>query len=146
MFLDTSFLRNDEIYLRLRETKEGIPEKQYLPSYKFDICLLDDTKIGTCDLRIGHNSKLYIGGNIGYEVYEEYRGHKYAAKACKLLFELARKHDLGYVIITCVPTNKASSRTCELVGGKFLEIADIPEDNEMYAQGKRQVMIYKITL
>ncbi len=40
----------------------------------------------------------------------------------------------------------ASSRTGECAGGKYVETTDIPEDNEMYAEGKRQVMIYRFDL
>ncbi|MBR6956991.1 MAG: GNAT family N-acetyltransferase [Erysipelotrichaceae bacterium] len=146
MFYDTTDLKNDEIFLQLTKTFEAQPEIQWVPTYYFDICLPDGTAIGNCDLRIGHNNKTYVGGNIGYRIQEPYRGHHYAAKACKLLFELARKHELEYVIITCDPSNAASSRICQLAGGRYLETTDIPEDNEMYAEGKRQVMVYRFDL
>ena len=146
MFLDVSDLKTEEIFLKLVKTCNGLPEKQWVPAYYFDICLLVGTKIGYCDLRIGHNDKTYIGGNIGYCIDEPYRGHRYAAKACELLFRQARKHGLDHLIITCQPSNTASSRTCELAGGVYVETADIPEDNEMYDEGKRQVMIYRFSL
>jgi tagatose 1,6-diphosphate aldolase len=146
MFYDISDLKTKEICLQLEKTCEAQPEKKWLPAYYFDICFLDGTKIGKCDLRIGHNEKTYIGGNIGYSIDEPYRGHHYAAKACELLFKQARKHDLDYLIITCDPTNAASSKTCELAGGKFIEKTDIPEDNEMYAEGKREVFIYRFDI
>ena len=53
---------------------------------------------------------------------------------------------MNYLIITCVPTNTASSRTCQIADGEYVEIADIPEGHEMYADGKRQVMIYRFAL
>lgn len=146
MFLATNDLKDNEIVLRLIKTCKAQKEKRWLPAYYFDICLLNGNKIGTCELRIGHNDKTYIGGNIAYEVEEKYRGHHYATKACKLLFKLARKHDMDYLIITCIPSNIASSKTCLAAGGQFIEIADIPEDNEMYLEGKRQVMIYRFNL
>ena len=146
MFHDTSDLKNDEIFLKLTRTCEAEPEKQWLPAYYFDICLPDGRKIGYCDLRIGHNQRTYIGGNIGYGIDEEFRGNHYAAKACELLFRQARKHHMDFLIITCVPTNFASARTCELAGGKFLEIADIPTDNNMYLEGTRQVRIYRFDI
>ena len=145
-FLPVDDLRDEEIFLSLNHTTEANPAKQYVPAYHFDICLLSGTKIGECDLRIGHTNKLYVGGNIGYSIDEPYRGHRYAAKACQLLFKQARKHNLGYVIITCVPTNDASARTCELAGGNYLETIDIPEDDEMYAEGKRQVKVYRFNI
>ncbi|MBO4368357.1 MAG: GNAT family N-acetyltransferase [Clostridia bacterium] len=146
MFYPTDDLYDGEIRLQLRRTDEAKPEKKWVPAYHFDICLMDGTKVGTCDLRIGHNEKTYIGGNIGYAVDEAYRGHRYAAKAVRLLFLLARRHEMQYLIITCDPANKASSRTCELAGGCYLETAAIPEDNEMYAAGKRYAMVYRFDL
>lgn len=146
MFYDTQDLKDNDIYLRLNKTCEEQPEKKWLPAYYFDICLLDGEKVGHCDLRIGHNEKTYIGGNIGYGIDEAFRGNHYAAKACKLLFRQAKKHGMDYLIITCDPTNIPSARTCELAGGTFLEVADIPEDNEMYSEGKRKVNIYKFDI
>ncbi|MBQ8136888.1 MAG: GNAT family N-acetyltransferase [Clostridia bacterium] len=145
-FYPVGDLRNDVICLELDHTCGAQPEKRWLPAYYFRICLPDGTKIGNCDLRLGHNDKTYIGGNIGYTIDAPYRGHHYAAEACALLFRQARKHQMDHLIITCDPDNKASARTCELAGGRYLETVPIPEDNEMYAEGKRQVMIWKFDL
>ena len=146
MFYDVDDLRSDEIVLKLTKTCEAQPEKRWLPAYYFDICLLNGTPIGKCDLRIGHNEKTYIGGNIGYGIDEQYRGHHFAAKACGLLFHQAKKHGLDYLIITCDPKNTASSRTCEIAGGKFIKIEAIPQDNELYAEGNREVKIFRFDI
>ena len=146
MFLDTDFLHNEEIKLVLEKTVDGDDEKGWVPAYHFAICDLNGIKMGVCDLRIGHNDKLYYGGNIGYRIDEPYRGHHYAGKACLLLFELARMHELGYVIITCNPNNYASRKTCEYVGGELLEIAELPEGNDMKARGETCKCIYRIAL
>lgn len=147
MFLDTDFLQSSEIKLNLEKTAPGDPEKGLVPAYHFAICDPEGTKMGVCDLRIGHNEKLYYGGNIGYRVEPPYRGHRYAAKACRLLFELARRHDLGYVLITCNPDNLPSRRTCELLGGRLLEIAALPEDNDMRIEsGETEKCIFRFDL
>ena len=146
MFYPVENLKDDVICLQLDHTCDAQPEKRWLPAYYFNICLLDGTKIGYCDLRLGHNEKTYIGGNIGYGIDEAYRGHHYAARACALLFRQAQKHQMEFVIITCDPANRASARTCELAGGHYLETVPIPEDNEMYSEGKRQVMIWHFDL
>lgn len=145
-FFDTSDLKSDEIFLRLTKTCDAQPEKRWLPVYYFDICLPDGEKIGHCDLRIGYNEKIYIGGSIGYGIDEPFRGHHYAAKACRLLFRLAEKHGLDHLFITCRPENTASAKTCENAGGKFVETAPVPEDNEMYADGARWVRIYRFDI
>ena len=130
-FLDTSDLKNEEIALRLDHTFPGYPARNRVPAYRFDVLNAAGQKVGTCDLRIGHNEGLYYGGNIGYAVDESFRGHQYAEKACRLLFELARRHEMDYLIISCQPTNLPSRRTCERLGGKLLEIAELPPDNDM---------------
>lgn len=146
MFYDTTFLKNDEIQLVLDKTVDGNKEKEWVPAYHFAICDLEGTKMGICDLRIGHNEKLYFGGNIGYRVEEQYRGHHYAGKACLLLFELAKRHELEYLIITCNPGNSPSRKTCEYAGGKLLEIVELPEDNDMRERGEVEKCIYRFEL
>jgi Predicted acetyltransferase len=147
MFFDTNNLKSDEIFLKLERTEKANPEKGLAASYHFKICLvLDGTEIGHCDFRVGHGEKLYLGGNIAYTVYEPYRGHHYAGKACLLLFNLARKHGMDYFHITCNPENYASRKTCEYVGGVLGNIVDLPSDNDMYIEGERQKCIYRFDL
>lgn len=146
MFLNTDFLKNDEIQLVLEEIIDGNKEKRWVPAYHFAIYNNKGIKIGICDLRIGHNDLLYYGGNIGYQIYEKYRGNHYAAKACLLLFELAKKHNLGYVIITCNPNNLASKKTCEYLGCKLLETTELPEDNDMREKGETRKCIFRYDL
>lgn len=146
MFIDTDFLRNDEIQLMLEKTAEGNAEKGWVPAYHFAICNCEGVKMGVCDLRLGHNDLLYYGGNIGYRIEPEFRGNHYAGKACLLLFELARKHDLEYVIITCNPDNIASKRTCEYAGGELLEVAEVPEGNDMRERGETEKCIFRFVL
>ncbi len=146
MFLDTGFLKNEEIQLVLEKTADGNKEKNWVPAYHFSISDLCGTRMGVCDLRIGYNDNLYFGGHIGYRVFTEYRGNHYAGKACLLLFQLARKHNMEYLYITCNPDNYASRKTCEYAGGKLLEIAQLPEGNDMRAGGEFEKCIYKFTL
>lgn len=147
MFLDTRDLRNDEIYLYLYRTLDENKEKGYVPAYYFKIIRCeDDTEIGQCDLRIGHNDNTKYGGNIGYEIYEVFRGNHYAAKACKLLFTLAKKHKMKELIITCASDNIASRKTCEYAGAKFLGIIDVPEWHELYKDGQRKTCQYLVRL
>lgn len=146
-FCNTDFLKTDEIYLRLTETTEAVPAEDLVPSYRFEIVRSGDhVKVGYCDLRVGHNERLYYGGNIGYGIDEAYRGNHYAAKACRLLFRLAEKHGLEYVIITCNPDNLPSKRTCEFLGGELLEIVELPPENDMRADGETEKCIFRFHL
>ena len=147
MFLDTAFLRNGEIQLILEKTVEANTERGWLPAYHFAICNGIGVKMGGCDLRIGHNESAYYGGNIGYRVERPYRGHHYAGKACGLLFELARRHGMGYLFITCNPDNLASRRTCEYAGGQLVEIVELPADNDMRVEdGETEKCSYRVDL
>ena len=146
MFFDTSFLKDEEISLVLERTAAANPERGWVPAYYFATCNKDGVKIGECDLRVGHNENTYYGGNIGYSINEEYRGHHYAGKACLLLFELAKRHNMDYLIISCDPDNFASRKTCEYAGGKLSEIAELPEGNDMRSNGETEKCIYKFML
>lgn len=147
MFLDTAFLANNEIQLCLTDTDDGAPEKGWLPTYYFAICDSQGNEMGACNLRIGHNTNTYYGGNIGYGIDEEYRGHHYAGKACLLLLELAKKHGMDHIIITCNPDNYASRKTCEYIGCELIETVELPEDNDMRIEsGETEKCIYRIEL
>ena len=146
LFSNVDFLKSNEIQLVLESATGGDAINDRVPAYHFAICNLNGTKMGVCDLRIGHNDKLYYGGNIGYRIEEEFRGNHYAGKACLLLFDLARKHGMEYVIITCTPNNYPSQKTCEYAGCKLLEIATLPEDNDMRRRGETEECIYRFEL
>ena len=146
-FLNTDFLESEEIKLVVESTAEGNPEKNWLPAYHFLICDKQGNRLGDCDFRVGYTDGIYYGGHIGYEVDEEHRGHHYAAKACKLLFELARKHEMEYLYVTCNPDNWLSRKTLEYLNGELLEIAELPEDNDMRVEdGETEKCIFKFEL
>ena len=146
-FFNTDFLESNEIKLVVNRLAEGNPEKNYVPAYHFNICDLNGNIMGYCDLRIGYNDNLYYGGHIGYGINEEYRGHHYAAKACKLLFELAKMHGMDYLYITCNPNNLPSRKTLEYLQGDFLGIVELPIDNDMRInEGETHKCIFKFDI
>ena len=147
LFLHTDFLENDEIRLVLERTAEADPARARVPAYYFFICDKQGRKMGRCDLRIGYSEGLYYGGHIGYMIDEEYRGRHYAAKACLLLFQLAKAHEMDYLYITCDPDNLPSRKTCEYLKGELLETAKLPEDNDMRVSGGHtEKCIYRFVL
>lgn len=145
-FFNTNFLFDDEIKLELSKLIDEDKSKNWVPAYHFYICDKNGNKLGKCDLRIGHNEGLYYGGNIGYKIYEKYRGKKYSARACKLLFKLAKLHGLEYLYITCNPDNIASKKICEFLQGEFIELVELPLDNDMREAGDTHILIYKFIL
>lgn len=147
MTLDTS-----DIYLRLESVAAADDERGLVPSRHYIICrAVDDEPVGECSLRLGHNGKkgyysTYYGGNIGYEVYPEFRGNHYSAKACVILLDEARTLGMEYLLVTCNPDNFASKRTIELVGFAFIEDAEVPVHNAMYDRGEYRKLVYKMDL
>lgn len=145
--IDTS-----DIYLRLESIAAADDDRGLVPSRHYIICrAVDDEPVGECSLRLGHNGKdgyysTYYGGNIGYEVYPDFRGNRYAAKATLVLLDEAKTLGMEYLLITCSPENIASKRTIELAGFEFLEDAEVPQHNCLYERGERRKLIYKMDL
>ena len=145
-FFNTDFLESNEIRLVLEKTKEADPSRKRVPAYCFLICDKQNNAVGYCDLKIGYTDSLYYSGHIGYGIDEEYRGHHYAAKACRLLFDLAKMHRMDHLYITCTPENLPSRKTCEYLGGELLEIAELPEDHDLRTEsGHTHECIYRFT-
>lgn len=145
--IDTS-----DIYLRLDSINAADDDRGLVPSRHYIICrAVDDEPVGECSLRLGHNGKdgyysTYYGGNIGYEVYPDFRGNRYAAKATLVLLDEAKTLGMEYVLITCSPENLASKRTIELAGFALVEDTEVPEHNCLYERGECRKLIYKMDL
>lgn len=144
-FIDVPMLSNGVIYLVCTAKKEAIPAKKYVPAYDFAVCK-EGEKIGHINLRIGYTDGLYYGGQIGYGVDDQYRGHGYAAQACCLLLPVAKTHGMKKLLITNDHTNHASKRVCEKLGAHFLRVARLPEWHELYKEGLRSVNIFEWNL
>jgi len=145
-FHDTTNLTDGEIRLRLESQSAYDPSRGYVPTYYFHITRESDAQIiGRCDLRIGYNANIEIGGNMGYTVFEPYRGHHYAAKACRLMLPLAKSHGLNRLLITLRPNNEPSRRTCLALGATLQREIVLPPDHEL-AKTSRTVLQFELTL
>jgi tagatose 1,6-diphosphate aldolase len=138
-------LTDGEIEVVVSQKRPANPQKGYLPVYEFDIHLPGKPKaIGGVSLRIGNTEHVIkYAGHIGYGINERYQGNRYAAKACNLVRQVALDHGLKVLWITCNPENHPSRRTCEILGGEFVEIVDLPQDTNMYREGERQKCRYR---
>lgn len=134
-----------EIEVFLQETFPADDECGQVPMYRFGIRPAGtDIFAGRINLRIGKAEDILIYiGNIGYRVEEQFRGHRYAAKACQLIRPVALDHGLMELWITINPDNTPSRRICESLGCKLVEIVDIPENTEMYRDGERRMCRYR---
>lgn len=137
-------LADGELSLSLADRTFTMPNR--VPTYRFDM-RVGDERIGSATLRAGINDYLErYAGQIGYGVDFVFRGNRYAARTCLLLFHLARAHRLATLWITCNPENVASRRTCEIVGGELIDIVDVPPEVDLYREGDRQKCRYRVRL
>lgn len=147
-WMDPDELVDEDLTLVLARRSPAARVRGRVPAYEFHMRQVGrPQRIGSIDLRVGDTYRLRMyGGHIGYGVNPTYRGHHYAARSCRLLFPLARRHGMRELWITCNPENIASRRTCELVGAVFVEIVDLPEDSDMYRIGERRKCRYRVDL
>jgi predicted acetyltransferase len=138
-------LTDGEISLELATQVPGDTTKGWAPANHYQIQkVTTKEKVGQIDLRLGYTWDLvHYGGQIGYGVREEFRGHHYAAKACLLLKPIAKQHDMDVLWITCNPDNWPSRKTCEYLGATLVEIVALPETSDMYRAGERQKCRYR---
>ncbi len=136
-----------EVDLVLERSLPFFGDHDHVPTYIYGIYLHGTgNRIGSCDLRCGMNPEIYYVGNIGYRIHAAYRGHRYAEKACRLLFTVARQKRMRELLITCSPENTASRMTLEHLGGELLETTDVPRSHWLYERGEIQKNIYRFQL
>jgi prolyl-tRNA editing enzyme YbaK/EbsC (Cys-tRNA(Pro) deacylase)/GNAT superfamily N-acetyltransferase len=125
-----------ELTLRVSSVSGADEKKGYVPAYRFDIIrIADGVKIGETELRLGYVRNTYYGGNVGYTILPDYRGHGYAQNAVRLLFQVARAHRMPYLIISCRAQNEASRKTLEHLNGTLLETGIPPAYTALYREG-----------
>jgi len=144
-FNDYPPFTDGEIEVVINEKRPANHALGYVPAYWFNICRPGSPEtIGKIDLRIGNTNHLVMyGGHIGYGIFPDYRGHRFAAKACNLIKPVAIDHGMKTLWITCNPDNIPSRRTCEILGLELVEIVDLPENTDMYYRGDRQKCRYR---
>ncbi len=111
--------------------------------YTFSIYLKGSRDyVGYVELRLGESPGLYYLGHIGYRIEEKYRGHGYAARACRLMLPLIRQLRLASVVITTNVENTASRRTAENLGCELERIARVPPSYRALCSGATQKCRY----
>lgn len=148
LFLNAGVLVDDDLELVLLAQYPGDTAKSRVPGYEFEMRGSQTGRVmGHIRFRVGDiDGVLKYGCHVGYDVNEEFRGHKYAARSLRLLLPLARAHGLRELWIGCDPTNVASRRTCEVAGASFRDVLDIPETHEMHKAGWSKACRYAIEL
>jgi len=144
-FFDYEPFTDGEIDVVLREKRPAPKNEDHVPSYYFDIRLPGKSEvIGQIDIRIGNTEYLEkYAGHIGYGIKAQYRGNRYAAKACNLIKTVAIDHGMTTLWITCNPDNYPSRRICEILGCELVETVNLPKDTDIYKRGEKQKCRYR---
>ncbi len=147
-FFNKKRYSGDVVDLRQEFTRSANAFNNYVPSVIYGIYEHGtDLKVGECDLRLGMNEELYYAGQIGYRIYEPYRGHRFAYYACRILFGIARdEYGMNELLLTCSPENTPSRKTLENLGGILQENTDVPAWHWLYKRGETNKNIYLFTL
>ncbi len=144
---DETFFNVSGKILDLRLIGVFEPENGDLPFYWWDVILKSENKaIGKISLRLGENYHSYYNGNIGYEIDEEYRGHHYAFWACQMVLDIAEKHNLKKLYLSCDYDNVASYKTIERLGGALVEEVVPPTDYLYFFEGIVKQRIYELKI
>ena len=100
-FLEPGELVDGDLRLELRRTFKGSRSLNLAPNYAFAMRHAETgARMGDIDLRLsGERYITHYAGHIGYGVDKAYRGHGYAARACRLLLPLAQAHGLERILI-----------------------------------------------
>lgn len=145
-FQDPGILTDGGLTLRLAKTVRGDPARELVPTYHFEM-LAGGPPAGAIRFRAQTNSDIELyAGHFGYNVHPEFRGRRYAERACRLLLPFAAAHGITTLWITCNPENAASRRTCERLGATLVEVVTIPEGSGMYRKGDRFKCRYRLDL
>ena len=135
IYVNPGELVDDDLELVLKKKLAADPEHgHFLPAYKFAMLEIG-LKIGEPPPHLGH---------IWYRVFPAHRGRQFAARACRLLVPLARRHGLDPLRITCREENRASRRTAELAGAEFVGLVDMPQGYEDWLGPVRSKCVYHL--
>jgi adenylate kinase family enzyme len=143
-FQEPGELVDGDLRLAVEQLYSGDLSVGYAPAYRFAMTV-QGQKVGDIELRLGTSDFIQqFAGHVGYNVEPPHRGHRFAARALRLLLPLAGRHGFDCVWATVDPANWASRRSCELAGATMVEIVELPEDCEMYREGYRHRCRYRL--
>jgi len=143
MVTDKSFVYNDVMNILLEDTIDQALKPGWSPFRIYGV-YVDDVRVGALVYRLGDDDVHRYDGHIGYTIDEEFRGHRYATKACRLLVKQLQDEGVDHVLITCDPDNIPSKKTIEALGATFMAREDIPEClRGDYAADETEKLIYR---
>lgn len=124
-----------------RRDKTTAPDNKIF-SYKFKIIDTDTgQEAGNINLKAGYSKNIVnYRGNIGFTIYENFRGNHFASKACRLLIPLFKILDMPKIWVTCNVNNHASQKSIAAFGATYIDTRTIPKESPLisyYAEEAR---------
>lgn len=135
--LQTGMFRHGDVSLYNDCISLEFPNSGYIPSFQFGI-FAEGRHVGSISVKIGYAIRYHYSGQIGYEIWEAFRGRGYATKACFALIPFLRQYGFQRVLITTDEGNAASRRVCDKIGARLIETVDTPTWTNLYKQGQRR--------
>jgi|SRR5579872_679047 len=124
--------------LHFVQIKPGDLPRGLVPAYHFRILLANGADVGHINFRVGDTEHVRISaGHIGYEIRQEFRGHRYAFEACRAIAPFVWSVYKA-VTITCDPDNLASIRTIERLGARFIDEVAVPTRDPHFKHSRRK--------
>jgi tagatose 1,6-diphosphate aldolase len=115
-----------------------------VPVYVFTI-VMDGRDAGGIRLRIGDTDLLRLwAGHIGFNVEPDFRGHRIAERATRLILPLALAHGVNPVWLTCNPDNAASQITLRRLGAVLVETVPVPAEYAKFEPTATQKQRYRL--
>ncbi len=86
-------------------------------TFTFDVVERASGRVaGEISLRVGDSPEQFYLGHVGYHIDPPFRGHGYAARACRLCAPMLAALGMGTAVITTDPGNLPSVKTCRRLG------------------------------
>lgn len=85
-------------------------------------------------------------GNVGIELYQEYRYKGYAGKAFELAKTVLRLLGFDKVTLTCEVHNSASFNSMKKVGASYIGRRFVPDDNFAYDENFKEINVFEYDL
>lgn len=94
--------------------------------------VLHDTPLIVGYVGVNYGDGPHVIGNVGYEIYRQYRGHGYARKALELLCDVFFQRGMDLSILVVHPGNVASVKTIEGFGGVLVKTSGTKYGTNVY--------------
>jgi predicted acetyltransferase len=132
--IEDMLLEDYELKLRFEGKKQVTEPDSELQAYCFSMKnLMTEKEMGTINIKAGYTKNIVnYRGNIGFTVYEEYRGRHYSERSCFLLIPVICVLKMTPIWLTCDVGNIASIRNIERIGAVYVNTIYVPEDYHIY--------------